>query len=219
VTCEHIRESISAALDGEPAPVPEEDLRAHLQGCAHCRRWAAEVTAQHRRSRIAPALPVPDLTVRILEAVQADSARRRPAPREILGRAALAAVGLWQLVAAGPELFLGHDFNAPLHTAHEIGSFSVAVAIGLLLAAWHPRLAAGMLPIVGIIAALLLLTAGTDLALGRTQLVDEAPHLLDVAGFLLLTWLSGVTRDVRPSSYVGRPSLRPSGPVVPPAPQ
>jgi len=50
-------------------------------------------------------------------------------------------------------------------------------------------------PVVGAIAALLLATAAVDLVLGRTVLADEMPHLLTVAGFLLLWRLAKVNGD------------------------
>jgi predicted anti-sigma-YlaC factor YlaD len=195
MVCEQVREAISAALDGEPGPLPESAVSEHLAACESCRSWAVEVESLHRRARVSPAPTVPDLTASVLAAVDAHRARTSLAARRRPVRLALAAVGLGQLALAGPQLLLGHDYGAPLHLAHEIGSFSVAIAFGLVLAAYRPRLAAGMVPILGIVAGLLLLTAGTDLALGRTQLSEEAPHLLELSGFLLLWRLAKLGAD------------------------
>jgi predicted anti-sigma-YlaC factor YlaD len=91
---------------------------------------------------------------------------------------------------SGPVLLFGHDHTAPIHVAHEVGSFDAALAIGLLLAAIRPRLAAGMLPLVAAITGLLLLTAASDVVTGRTLATNEAPHLLDLIGLLLITRLA-----------------------------
>jgi hypothetical protein len=52
-----------------------------------------------------------------------------------------------------------------------------------------------MSTIVGVAALALILTAAIDLAVGRTSPGDEAPHLLAVAGWLLLRRLSAFTPD------------------------
>ena len=83
-------------------------------------------------------------------------------------------------------LLFGQDHAAPVHVAHEMVFVDVAVAIGFLVAARRPARAMGMLSLVGIAAGLLVVTAVVDLMAGRTSLSDEAPHLLVVAGWLLL---------------------------------
>lgn len=220
VDCEQVREAISARLDGETSPVPDEALAAHVRTCAPCLSFEAQAVALHRRFRLAAAAPMPDLTDAVVAAVAGDRAIRTRLWRQWQGtRFALAAVAVVEIALTAPSLVLGHDAEAPVHVAHELGSFGLAIAVGLLVAALRPRLAAGMLPIVAIIAGLLLLTAGTDLATGRTQLGDEAPHLLQIAGFLLLLRLATVTagpggdeagwssvRGVEPRSPSGLPS-------------
>ena len=199
VTCDDIREPLSARLDAEPAEIPVRAVDDHLTGCAGCRSWNQSAVELHRRTRLAPAPVVIDRSAEILARVAAEqppvSRRSRPT------RVALAALALAQLAMSGPVLLLGHDHMAPIHVAHEVGSFDAALAIGLLLAALRPRLAAGMLPLVAAITGLLILTAGSDLAAGRTLLADEAPHLLDVVGLLLIIRLWSATGG-------GRPGLR-----------
>jgi hypothetical protein len=102
----------------------------------------------------------------------------------------LLVVAATQLAVSVPLLLLGHDREAPIHVAHETGSLDVAVAIGLLVAVRRPRRALGMLTLVGTAALLLAGTAGMDLASGLTSWTDEAPHLLVVAGWLLLRRLA-----------------------------
>ncbi len=71
-----------------------------------------------------------------------------------------------------------------------MGSFDLALAIGFIAAARKPAQAAGMRWLVGAVAALLVLTAVLDVAAGRASLVEESPHLLTVAGWLLLCYLA-----------------------------
>jgi predicted anti-sigma-YlaC factor YlaD len=191
VTCEQARERISARLDEVPVAGAggdrDAELAAHLAGCAACRDFDAQAHALRRRTRLLPAPQMSDLTERVMSAVQNDAVIRRHRWWQWQGtRVALVAVAAVQLALTVPVLLLGHDHEAPVHVAHEVGAFAGAISLGLLLAAARPRLAAGMVPVVGAVAALLLLTAAGDLALGRTTLADEAPHLLDLAGFLLL---------------------------------
>ena len=92
-----------------------------------------------------------------------------------------------------PNLLSGHDHTAPEHIAHEIGAFAMALAVGFVVAAWKPDRARGMHALVGAVAALLVVTSTVDLLHGRTDLGDEAPHLLAVAGWLLLVYLARAT--------------------------
>ncbi len=91
-----------------------------------------------------------------------------------------------QIALTFPILILGSDRDAPLHVAHEMGSFDLALAIGFVVAAWDPMRAQGMRTLVGAAAVLLLVTAVIDLVAGRTTAGDEAPHLITLAGWLLL---------------------------------
>ena len=106
-------------------------------------------------------------------------------------------LALGQIAITIPALVFGTAHDAPIHVAHEMGSFDLAIAAGFLVAAWRPRRANGMRVLVGVAALLLLVTAVIDLAAGRTTLLDEAPHLLTIAGWLLLEVLSRRVPDER----------------------
>ncbi len=191
LTCEQARVATSALLDGEDPAVRSAELSGHLAACPPCRRWrdiAHEVT---RRARVAPAPRVPDRTEAIVASVTSSGGRRSPQQRWWL-RGGLAVVAATQLAATVPALLFGHDHIAPVHVAHELGSFDLALAVGFLVAAIRPARAAGMTALVGVATAALVATSLIDLIAGRVHPFDEAPHLLAVAGFLLL-WL--VDRD------------------------
>ena len=67
-----------------------------------------------------------------------------------------------------------------LRSDARISNSDLAIAVGFLVAAWRPRHARGMRALVGAAAVLLLITAVIDLIAGRTTLVDEAPHRVQV---------------------------------------
>ena len=116
-----------------------------------------------------------------------DAERRRHWWRSLaLTRGALALVAVGQLVVTIPPLLFGTDHDAPMHVAHELGAFDMALAVGFLVAVFRPSRAPGMRTLVGCAALLLVATAAIDLLTGRTTASDELPHLLAVAGWLLL---------------------------------
>jgi predicted anti-sigma-YlaC factor YlaD len=202
--CGTARAAISATLDGERPEVDGDELASHLDTCADCRRWrelAHEVT---RRSRLVAAQDVPAAPQALVARAKGARHARRVARDLLWTRVALLAVGAAQLTwVAAPALLGGTDHDAPIHVSHEMGSFEVAVAAGLLLASWLPARAQGMRVLVGAAALLLVVTAIVDIAAGRTTIGDEAPHLLCVTGWLLLRHLAELT----PGSGGARPSL------------
>ena len=191
VMCEQVREAISATLDGEAVPLPPELVDQHLSECGDCRSWTLDVERLQRVARISVAPVMTDQTDRFVAAVHADTKSRAGVRRRLLPvQLGLVAVALGQLLIAVPSLFLGHDGFAPEHVAHELGAFTVALAAGFAWAAYRPRLANGMVPIVGVVAGLLVVTAWLDASLNNTNITAEWPHLLEVAGFLLLLRLA-----------------------------
>jgi predicted anti-sigma-YlaC factor YlaD len=215
MNCGLAREAISALLDGESSPLEPAQLEAHLAGCAACRSWRERAHAVTRRARLAAAAPAPLPDSALLSAMQA-SDRRRSWWRSLAAvRVALVLVALAQLAFSLPDLLSGSYRGAPIHVAHEMGALDMALAVGLLVAAWRPVRAQGMRALVGCAALLLALTALIDLLDGRTSLSDEAPHLLVVAGWLLLrrgATLAPLDAGDRglPRSARVRLSLRPS---------
>ena len=179
-------------LDGEDPGAGGGELDRHLAACAECLAWREAAHEVTRRARLAVAQPAPRRTSEVAAAVLAGQRRRRV--RAVpLYRIGLVAAAAGQLAITVPCLLLGEDRSAPVHIAHELGSFDAALAAGFLVAAWRPGRALGMRTLVGAAAALLVLTALIDLASGRTSLPDEAPHLLAVAGWLMIRGLAART--------------------------
>jgi predicted anti-sigma-YlaC factor YlaD len=109
-------------------------------------------------------------------------------------RVGLALLAVLKLAFSLPALVGGSMGGAGIHVAHESGSFDVAVAIGLLLVAWQPWRAGGLLPVVATLAACLLATALVDVAAGREQLSAELHHGSDLLGLGLLWMVARLAR-------------------------
>ena len=203
--CDAIREALSARLDGESTDLDDDAVDAHVDTCRACAAWSEELHLLHRMVRVREAEPVPDLTAAILGAGREAPVGARRAPRTepvSVARWALFVVALTQLVLAGPALLLGEGSGATVHVARELGSFDVALSIGLLLAAWQPARAWGLFPVMAALALVMGGTAILDVVRGTATSLGEAHHVLDLAGVALL-WL--VAREERAAGSTRAP--------------
>jgi hypothetical protein len=121
-------------------------------------------------------------------------------------RGLLIALALAQLAIAAPMLFLGHDREAGLHAAHELGSFNLALAMAFAVGAIRPKLSAGLAWPCAIAAGGLVTTAIIDLIGGQAIGPDEARHLVALAGAALLVWQSLTVK-----SESAAPAIVPAG--------
>jgi predicted anti-sigma-YlaC factor YlaD len=206
--CSPFREAISARLDGESLGMPARELDDHLAACPECTSWASSAALVTRRARLAPAPPVPDLTVSVLAALPrelpgvAAAARTRLAGAAL--RLALVSIGVAQAAMAWPALTSGTGaMSAPVHMAHETGAWNLAVAAAFLAVAAGPRLAAGALPFLGTLAALLTPVTLADLGAGHVPAERAIAHLLLLAGVALVSALAWRGRRRRASRAVG----------------
>jgi predicted anti-sigma-YlaC factor YlaD len=184
--CPACREAISALLDDEDPGTDPALVEAHLAGCAACRTDAGQASRLQGWLRRRPTEPVPDLTAAILARVgQAEPGSRQGVQREV--RVALAVLAGVVAVLTLPAPWFGDD-AAPLHEARELGAFQVALAVGLLLAAWQPQRRAQLLPVVAVLSVCPAVVAVLDVAAGRTPASAEGHHLVQLAG-LGLVWL------------------------------
>jgi predicted anti-sigma-YlaC factor YlaD len=185
--CDRLRVAISTQIDGEVAWLPPDVLETHLAGCADCRDWQRRAHTVTRRVRLGGAFLDHDLTPGVLAAVPVTPDRGR---LRLARRGLLIALALAQFAIAAPMLFLGHDHDAGVHAAHELGSFNLALAIAFAVGAIRPRLSAGLAWPCGIAAGGLVTTAIIDLIGGQALGADEAQHLVALAGATLLVWQS-----------------------------
>lgn len=193
MSCDHWRELASARLDGELAGDEATALDAHLATCPACRSFAADAADLGRAVRVRPAEPVPDLYAAIMAAAPAVGPTRTPLLQR-WSRLALAWLAIVQLALALPALLFGDGAGMGHHVARHLGSFDVAIAIGLLYAAWRPERARSLLPVVAALAACLVVTSVADLSDGSTTTGLEAHHVLDMVGFVLLWLVAGRPR-------------------------
>jgi predicted anti-sigma-YlaC factor YlaD len=185
--CDTIRVAISTQIDGEVPWLPAGVLETHLAGCPACLDWQRRAHTVTRRVRLGGAFLDHDLAPGVLAAVPAAHERGR---LRLARRGLLIALALAQFAIAAPMLFLGHDREAGVHAAHELGSFNLALAIAFAVGAIRPRLSAGLAWPCGIAAGGLVITAIIDLIGGQAIGADEAQHLVALAGAALLVWQS-----------------------------
>ncbi len=194
--CHDVRESLSAALDGESSPISSELTAAHVRGCPACREWQSAAHEIVRRLRLTSMSLDHDLSGAVLSRWAPE-----PAP-PLLQRALLLLIGIAQLAVTVPLLLLGHDSEGTRHVAHELGSFDLALAVAFVVGALRPRLSSGLAWPCGFAAAGLLATALIDIGMGETPGFDELQHGVAVVGAALLFW------GARASTRVETPRLR-----------
>jgi predicted anti-sigma-YlaC factor YlaD len=208
--CDTIRVAISTQIDGEVPWLPAGVLETHLAGCPACVDWQRRAHTVTRRVRLGGAFLDHDLAPGVLAAVPVARDRGRA---RLARRGLLIALALAQFAIAAPMLFLGHDREAGVHAAHELGSFNLALAIAFAVGAVRPRLSAGLAWPCAIAAGGLVTTAVIDLIGGQAIGADEAQHLVVLAGAALLVWQSraGDAGSAAPAVVPG------DGPAVAPA--
>ncbi len=202
--CTDVREAVSARHDGETSPVDVEAVAHHLDGCEGCERFAGRLGVVSRRARVAAAESVPNLTEPILARVAAEQpvGRRVRELRWLVGLA-----GLVQASVAIPAL-LG-VVSVDQHLGRDLGALQLALAVGLLLAAWQPTRAVGVLPVAAVVAVVAVITAGIDVAAGTVALTAELTHLSEVVGVLAL-WALRRRAPVPPVALRRPATIRPA---------
>jgi hypothetical protein len=103
-----------------------------------------------------------------------------------LVRSLLVGLGVLELVTGAALLVTGGSGVVPVHLNREMGTFAVALGVGLLAAAARPARTGGLLAVMVTVASISVLVGAIDVAVGRIALVDEIPHLLEVAAVLAL---------------------------------
>jgi predicted anti-sigma-YlaC factor YlaD len=199
MTHERARAGLSAQLDGEQSGELAKPLAEHLATCHSCQQWQRAAETLTTRVGRVPSQDGPDRTAEILAAVLADQAPRPSRTRRRLlfqVRAGLAAVTAGQFaVFILPALIFGHaGAGASVHASHELGAFELAMTVGFIVAAFRPSLARGILPLVAVATGTLIILAVVDSALGYTTLSNETPHLVTLAGALLVYLMSRLSR-------------------------
>jgi predicted anti-sigma-YlaC factor YlaD len=194
------RTALSARLDGEDPLVPADAVDLHLAGCAGCRDWLTRAERLTRAVRL-QAVQVPDLTERILVAARREGALPEPPRTRWSGvqvlRWGLGLLATLQLFLAVPDLLgaAGHE----AHAGREVAAFDVALAVGLLIAAFYPEQARVFAPVVMTLVLCFATISAVDFAQGAVTPARIAVHAIALAQAGLL-WLiaRGTPRPVTP---------------------
>lgn len=188
LSCQQARELVSAAADDEIAAAERLRLADHLDRCPGCRRYSDRVASLTRRVRLQA---VPAEFERSLDIVVRAMSHPPRLGRGGWLRPALAWCAVVVLAQSVRPLLLGEMAGTPTHVARHVGASAVALAIGLLYAAWRPQRAQGLLPLVG---ALLVTTSfGTvlDTLSGARRPGAELVHVAELAGTILVWLVAG----------------------------
>lgn len=186
LSCADARVLVSAAADDELGAGEQRSMAHHLEQCAACAAYADRLAVLTRSVRLRPVIAEVDLSDRIL-------ARARP-PRLGRGgwlRPALAWVGV--VIGAqsiGPLVF-GDVQGTPTHVARHVGASGLALAIGLLYAAWRPIRAFGLLPFVAALFGATVTATVLDTVAGDRSATAETMHVAELVGMLLLWFVAG----------------------------
>jgi len=201
--CETIRTAISAELDGEDPGVARPVVDEHLSTCVSCREFGQEAARLHPRLRVSAASDVPDLTDAVLHVTSADPVPSATSDdRVLLLRWCLVLLAGIQLAAAVPALVLGDDAGIPPHLARHLGSFTVALAVGLIVVAVRPQRAAALLPVMGALVLCLVGTSVADVVAGHAVAGTELTHVPELAGLVAMWFLAHATPSARPDGRV-----------------
>jgi predicted anti-sigma-YlaC factor YlaD len=235
VECKVCRTALSARIDGEREIVPAARVDEHLEQCAQCCSWyaAAVETSQLLRggSHFAP-----DLTDAIFAAAELEPPRKSIGStwrRSLFARAAriswtrvlLGLLGVVQCALAIGQ-FAGLDFGMAQHhgaemTQHlmnESTAWSLAIGIGFIYCAVRPYATSGVLPVLGVLVAVLTAFVIGDLHSGVVPVSRVLSHGVLVAALVLVVV---VHRSRRPQTAppTRESSRPPTELVLPPGAQ
>ena len=202
--CARCEELLSARLDGETTAIEDEAVTRHVARCGSCARFEASL----RRLPVVaapPGGPPTDLTVRVLDRLAWSPGSEAPD----WARYGLLVVALTEVVLALPQLFARWR-GMTAHDLHHLGAWDLAFGVGLVVVAWQPERARGLLPFAGALGVGMAVTAVFDISDRGLPVLTEAHHLLELLGVLLL-WVVGRSFRLRPSRRRG-----PRGPGLPP---
>lgn len=209
-SCEEARVLISAASDDELHHDEQRWLDNHLDRCPVCRSHVDAVASLNRSVRVRSARFEPDLVATVMS-------RSRPARLGRGGwlRPALAWCGVLIAAQSVRPLVFGEIDGTPTHIARHVGASGLALAIGLLYAAWRPHRAFGLLPFVGALLVTTMLGAVLDTLSGQRSALAEMVHLAEAVGLVLLWMVAGspgwdrarsAWRTIRHHGGVARPT-------------
>ena len=207
ISCERIQAALSARLDGEPGGLEDDVVDAHVASCAHCQQFVERSASLNRKIRVRDpysgvATP-PDLSAVIIAGVE--PAWRKHATLSTIGRTASRALmvlaGLSWIAHAVVVVRLYSLELEPLAASlyMEAMAMRLALAFGLVFAAWLPRISGELLPLYGALWAFSVGFSARDMVLG-TMLPGSFIQLALLSLSVLLlawSWVSQHRWDIR----------------------
>jgi predicted anti-sigma-YlaC factor YlaD len=190
VDCQMCREAVSARIDGEPDPVPAEQTDEHLRDCVECRLWQEQALDVTRLVRVRSVTHTPDLAGAVMDKAAMSANIRSRWSSLALGIVALAqlCLGLTQVFGMEPSGALAEHSAGSVsgHLFNESTAWNLAIGIGLCWGVFRPRAAAGLVPVLGGFALVLLGFSAHDLITGAAPISRVAGHGVLLAGVALL---------------------------------
>lgn len=210
---DEVQAALSARLDQEPSPLPEDVVDAHVASCELCREfWEHSLALSRTLNFVEPAdggMNPPDLSEMIIAGVEPEW--RRTANSRAVGLAlartllVLSAVAwvVWALQLLGDAGGLsaltsdGETLNVDADPRFatlliDAAAHRLAIAFGLIAVAWKPRLVSGLLPLIGALLMFMFGFTVRDMVLGSVETGQVAGLilLLITLGAMTWTWLT-----------------------------
>lgn len=166
--------------------IDENLLESHLATCIACAEYRDFAHAL-KRSQMGVADPMPDLAPRVSKqlAVGSSDAKWR------IWRVVLAVCAVEVIV------FSVGDLTGSNHDQRHLGAFSIAFGVALLAVVFRPARARLMLPVAGVLAVSLSISALVDVIAGRVPLVTEARHVPEIVSVVILWLMAAPVRERR----------------------
>lgn len=186
MTCDHIRELISASVDGEGDAADMNAIEKHVKTCQPCRAFHDEAWTLRRdlrvRSVAATRAPIdrPGRDLNIIGPLRAVSALR----------VLLFVIG-GTLLILNAQAILSSSSSTAAHVSRHDGVFGTALGFGMLAVAAKPHRAIGLVPLTSALAVLMAIVGTADLASGNATIVAEAIHVVEFGGLVCLWVISG----------------------------
>jgi predicted anti-sigma-YlaC factor YlaD len=133
MSCNKVRESISAELDRETPSLGETYVAAHLSRCGACRAWRESAHRVTRNARLRTALPEGSAVALVAAAVRVDEQRRRHRWRWLVFASAVVGAGVVQLLATLPLLLMARSHTSGGGHVHALGSIELAIGAGFFI--------------------------------------------------------------------------------------
>ena len=189
--CASTRAAISSFMDGEDPGVPRSEVDAHLERCRACRGWQKAAHDLTRQARLQPLGDGSTDSEALIENLRRSfSNERRPDALRLL-KAGLLVAGLLQVTVILPVLFAGGSDDV-----WDFICVQVALGVGFLVCWRRPSRAHALVLMVGTAAVLMTATAVVEIVRGRSDVLEESPHVITLVGWLLM-WVTA--RHMPPS--------------------